>query len=670
MAGRSYPARLLSAAVGYIILAGTFTWPLPLHLQTHLLGSPGGDTGVYVWNLWIFRHELLRHGHLPFSTEHVFAYTGGADFSLHNYTPIAGLLGMPLIGMLGVVGAFNLVLLASVASSGLAMFVLGRRLGLAPISAWLAGAVFMAAPAFTARETVHLSLVMAAPLPLFLWALLRTLESKRVKDAVVTGVLVAVATYCDAYFGVYCALMGAFLVAWRFGSISIPKRAAGTRAAARAVDVLIATAVLVVAWRLLNGGTDILVGSIRIKLQTLYNPVLAISCLLAIRAWLTWQPAIRLHDAAGEWRSLCRLGLVSAGVCLALLSPLLAGILLRFTTGRLPGTEIFWRSSPRGVDLLAYLVPNQNHPWFGASTRPWLIPDRPDAFPELIASFSMVALLAIAAALRRRALPTLWLAFTGFFLLLSLGPFVHIGGVNTYIIGPWALLRYVPLIGMARSPSRFAVVAALGLSLLFAFAIEALRQSRVRPRMMWAGVLGAALVLELLPAPRALYSAAVPQVYELIATTSDESGHLLELPSGIRDGTSSMGNFNPASSFFQTRHRRPLVGGYLSRLSRARKEMQRRTPMRRTIYAFSEGRIPPADWIEAARAARESFLRRSCVRFVVLDKARASPELRAFAVEALQLSEIHEDPDYELFQPVDPPPCDPPRLPARRGFRP
>jgi hypothetical protein len=669
MTGRSYPAWLLWAA-GYVLLACAFTWPLPLHLQTHLLGSPGGDTGVYVWNLWIFRHELLQHGHLPFSTEHVFAYSGGADFSLHNYTPIAGLLGLPLIGMIGVVGAFNIVLIASIASSGLAMFILARKLGVPPPAAWLGGAVFMAAPAFTARETVHLSLVMAAPLPLFLWSLLRTLESKGIRDAVVTGLLVAVATYCDAYYGVYCALMGGFVIAWRFGSISIASRAAVTSRIVRFVDILMAAVSLVIAWRLLNGGTDIVVGSLTIKLQTLYNPVLALVCLGAIRAWLTWPPAIRLHDQAGELRRLWRLGVVSAGVCLALLSPVLAGILLRFVNGQLPGTEIFWRSSPRGVDLLAYLVPNQNHPWFGASTRPWLIPDRPEAFPELIASFSLVAVLAIAVAARHRALPRLWVAFTGFFVLLSLGPFVHIGGLNTYVIGPWALLRYVPVIGMARSPSRFGVVAALGLSLLFAFAIEALRQRPVRRRVAWTAVLGAALAFELLPAPRALYSAAVPQVYQLIATTSDESGRLLELPTGIRDGTSSMGNFNPASPFFQTRHRRPMIGGYLSRVSRARKEMQKRAPVLRAIYALSEGRTPPADWIDAARAARDTFLRRSCVRFVVLDKTRALPELRAFAVDVLRLSELHEDPDYELFQPIDPPACDPPRIRSRRGVLP
>ena len=135
---------------------------------------------MYVWNLWIFRHEILRHAHLPFSTEHVFAFSGGADFSLHNYTPIAGLLGMPFIAGLGVVGAFNLVLLFFICSSGLATFLLARRLGLGPVAAWIAGAAFMASPVLTGRQT-RISVVTAAPLPLFLWALLRTLDSQRMK---------------------------------------------------------------------------------------------------------------------------------------------------------------------------------------------------------------------------------------------------------------------------------------------------------------------------------------------------------------------------------------------------------------------------------------------------------------------------------------------------------
>jgi len=659
------------AAGGYAILTCLLTWPLALRLQTHLLGSPGGDTGVYVWNLWIFRHEILRHAHLPFSTEHVFAFSGGADFSLHNYTPIAGLLGMPFIAGLGVVGAFNLVLLFFICSSGLATFFLARRLGLGPVAAWIAGAVFMASPVLTGRQTAHLSLVTAAPLPLFLWALLRTLDSQRMRDALATGLLVAVATYCDAYYGIYCLLMGAFLVAWRFGSVSFGSRAHASRAGTRSVDVLIAVVLVIVAWRVVNGGSDITIGALRIKLQTLYNPVFALTCLVAIRGWLTWRPVIGLHDPSRDLGRLTRLGGLSIGVCLALLSPVLVGLALRAANDQLPGTEVFWRSSPRGVDLLAYLVPNPNHPWFGAATSPWFLPNRPDAFPEFVASFSIAAFVVIAVAAWHRALPRLWVAFTGFFVLLSLGPFVHVAGVNTFVVGPWALLRYVPVIGMARSPSRFAIVAALGLALLLAFAIEELWQRRAMPRRAWAAALTAVLAFELLPAPRALYSAAVPDVYNhIIANVGDESGRLLELPTGIRDGTSSIGNFNPATVFFQTRHRRPLIGGYLSRVSRWRRMINQRSPMLRAIFTLSEGRTPSGEWIADARAARETFLRRSCVRFVVLDKNLASPELQAFAVDALHLAPVHEDASYKLFAPVDPPACDPPQRGRRRGVVP
>src|SRR6476659_226240 len=116
--------RACTIPASFIALACGLTWPLALHLRTHLLGDPTGDTGVYVWNLWIFRHELLRHAHLPFSTEHVFSYTGGADFALHNYTPIAGLLGTPLITFIGVVATFNVVMIALIASTGSTAFAL------------------------------------------------------------------------------------------------------------------------------------------------------------------------------------------------------------------------------------------------------------------------------------------------------------------------------------------------------------------------------------------------------------------------------------------------------------------------------------------------------------------------------------------------------------------
>ena len=109
------------------VLACILTWPLPRHFRTHLLGDPTGDLGNYVWNLWIFRHELLRHGHLPISS-HVFAYS---QFSLQTNTPIAGAVAAPSIGASGEVGMFERCNVNVHAADGyLCVFALARRLGL------------------------------------------------------------------------------------------------------------------------------------------------------------------------------------------------------------------------------------------------------------------------------------------------------------------------------------------------------------------------------------------------------------------------------------------------------------------------------------------------------------------------------------------------------------
>ncbi len=34
-------------------------------------GGPGGDTGVYIWNQWVFQHELLVDRHNPLTTDQV-----------------------------------------------------------------------------------------------------------------------------------------------------------------------------------------------------------------------------------------------------------------------------------------------------------------------------------------------------------------------------------------------------------------------------------------------------------------------------------------------------------------------------------------------------------------------------------------------------------------------
>jgi hypothetical protein len=158
-------SRHIYAVVGYVGAAIAYSWPLPLHLGTHLTGSPAGDTGVYVWNQWVFRHELLVNHSLPYFTDSIFAFTGRANLSLHNYTTFQNLLALPLVDLLGIVATFNVVYLITTVITAYATFLLARHVTGRDAESWLAGLLFAWSPILVTRGMAHFSLVAAAPLP-------------------------------------------------------------------------------------------------------------------------------------------------------------------------------------------------------------------------------------------------------------------------------------------------------------------------------------------------------------------------------------------------------------------------------------------------------------------------------------------------------------------------
>src|SRR5215211_7953670 len=123
---RTTTARLCVLAA-YAAVAVVFTWPLAAHLGTRFTGPVTGDTGVYVWNQWVFQHELLDHRSLPYFTNTLFGPGRIANLSLHNYTTFQNLLALPLIRVLGVVTTFNVVYLIMSVLTAYSAFLLAYR---------------------------------------------------------------------------------------------------------------------------------------------------------------------------------------------------------------------------------------------------------------------------------------------------------------------------------------------------------------------------------------------------------------------------------------------------------------------------------------------------------------------------------------------------------------
>ena len=643
------------ALVAYATVALAFSWPLPLHLSTHLTGDPDGDTGVYVWNQWVFQHELLDHRSQPYFTDTIFASGRHANLGLHNYTTFQNLLALPLQRLLGVVTTFNVILLLMSVITAYATFLLAKRVTGRPPEAWLGGLLFAWSPVLVTRSLGHFSLVAAAPLAIFLLLLVRKDESPweqsfGLRRAFAFGATVWWAASTDVYYAVYCVLIAAVFVLTQVTVIERGSQRSLAPAVRWTLDVLLLTLAGLVVAMLISRGWSFQVFGRPVHMRSLYTPMLVFTTLALVR--VSWQYRISFgsvtrHDV---WQ-FARLTLIAGLVSTALMSPVLYAVTTRILDGRFDLPKIFWRSSPPGTDVLALLLPNPNHPFAPAAAIRWLSM-RPNAYIENVASVPLSGLLVLIVAWQRGwKAPRLWASLTIVFGLLALGPFVTIGGINTYVPGPWAVLRYVPIIGLTRSPTRLTVVMMLAFAVLFVAALTWLGRTYPERRRWMLLVAGLLLALELLPVPRPLYSAAIPTIYRHVAEASGDV-RLLELPFGIRDGTFSVGNATARAQYFQTFHGKPIQGGYLSRVSERRVREARRNVVLDALIVLSEGKALDRAREVALMAEGQAYVARARLGFVVIDRSRVSNTFRDLAVRAFRLQHVESDGPFELYSPI------------------
>jgi hypothetical protein len=633
--------------LGYVVAAIVFSWPLATHLQTHLTGTVDGDTGVYVWNQWVFRRELIENRNLPYFTDVLFGPDHLTDLSLHNYTTFQNVVAVPLAGVFGVVGAFNVVYLLMAVLTAYSTFLLARHVTQRVAESFLAGLIFAWSPVLVTRWMGHFSLVAAAPLAVFLLILMRGDGHERLRDALLLGLTMAWAATTDVYYAIYCLLIGSVFLVARVVSIQPSRRAGRERAVGWGLNVAILCLGGLVLATAISGGWELTVAGRTLRSHSLYTPVLGLTVLALVQLIRKFRWSLA-ELTKTDLRRFAGLTAATAVVGAIFTSPVLYAAAVRIANGEFDTPQIFWRSSPPGVDLLALILPNPNHPLAPDRLMDWLS-ELPNGYHENVASLPLVGIGIVVLAWRGGWRPSRWWAgLMVMFGLLALGPFIHVAGVNTYVPGPWALLRYVPLIGLAHTPARFSIVLTLAFAVVVADALRDLtRRHPDRRRALLAGA-AVLLVAEILPAPLTLHSAEIPPLYRHIAA-APSSLTILEIPYGVRDGVSSVGNFTARTQFFQTAHEKTLMGGYLSRIPQRRVDELRMDPVRRALAILSENRrLRSADETAMLDAAPE-FLRANHIGFVVIDHERTNPTFQGLVIKAFRLRHIETNGSMSLF---------------------
>ncbi len=634
--------------VAFMALSIAWTYPLATRMSSHILGADAGDNVLFVWNFWWTR-VALAEGHSLFYTPYLFA-PAGTDLLLHTHTVVPALIGATLLGTLPTLLAHNVYLIAAVALNAFAAYLLALHVTRSTSSSVCAGIVYGGSPFIAAHLHGHLNLTTAWTLPLIALTAARTVASGSMTWAVAAALLIGLTAYIDYYYALFGVLLTVVLIACELRPVrlSFAGRPRRSTRAITCVSVLLAVCALVLVAIAVTGGVRFTIGGVRVSATTGFNVLQVFWGLLCILAALIARP--RVSVAAGVKQRAVRLARPVAALTLVvagIVSPLAWHGYMLFVSGEYVTQRYLWRSAPSGIDLATVFLGNPFSAWWGGWSR--LLHERfAIDMIESSAWVGVVPLLLCVRAVRhdwhnrdvRR-----WSLVGALFFVWSLGPHLMVFGVNTGFVLPQALLRYVPVISNARIPGRAVVLVYLALAVLSAIAMASLTLRLRRPAAI-VGALLFALLIDYSPPPFPIIELNRPPLYETLRDRP-ERGSVVELPLGVRDGFGERGVLDERVLFQQTIHERPIVGGFVARLSPAIRQYYEDDALLAGFLDLSEGR-PAADHLPRAAVA-ERLLRRNGVRFVVLDRRTASPALVTYVETDLPLELIGHDERRSLY---------------------
>lgn len=280
---------------------------------------------------------------------------------------------------------------------------------------------------------------------------------------------------------------------------------------------------------------------------------------------LRWRA--RVHIARAMWKAI----LAGTIAFLIVAAPVIVPVVLLGSRGaaavHIGGAEEYV------ADALAYVLPSPFHPVWGHALQhvyAGLTGNLAESvvFPTFTVWFLALTALRTAPRESRR-----WWALALVFLVLSLGPSLHVGGHVLRLPLPKLVLDRIPWVWGARAASRFAIAAQLALALAAGLGLQAAVRrmndmndaKTARGRGRRRGVVGLAIAgfaFECIAWPFPVTRIEIPAPYALVGAlgTAPELTTLLEIPP-VHAG-------DRVYQLYQTVHGQPLLGGRLARVPR------------------------------------------------------------------------------------------------------
>jgi len=187
----------------FLAVAAAWWWPLPLHLLDGQLERPPLDSAYNQWLLGWGSHALITDPLHYFDANAYHPHRGVLAWGDHLFG--LALLAVPLRPLLGLVGAYNVLLLASTAASGYTCHLLVRQLTGRRAVSVLAGALWVVG-FYRTLEYSHLQVLSTQWVPLVFLFAERLRRRHRWLDAAGLAVSAWLVLATNVYLAVYTVL--------------------------------------------------------------------------------------------------------------------------------------------------------------------------------------------------------------------------------------------------------------------------------------------------------------------------------------------------------------------------------------------------------------------------------------------------------------------------------
>jgi hypothetical protein len=403
--------------------------------------------------------------------------------------------------------------------------------------------------------------------------------------------------------------------------------------------------------------------------------------LLALVGYMRWQLLILavflivlylLYSLIGErrrWDRRVMGGLALMGaVALALMTPALLPLVREVLASDSAGELYIVSASDPEQDLLAWIVPQHQHPLGGlfASVFPGYGQNEARAHHSAFVGYVAVALGVVGVVKQRGRRETwFWMGLAVVCFVFALGPYLQFDGVEyPHIPLPYRLIDWLPPVQMLRHPHRFTALLGLPVAVLAGYGASALNTWSMRrhrgkgasgPFPPWWGrlggggfashifeaaitvLLGALILVDYLSIPTDMVSARVPAFYTALAGEPGDFA-IVGLP-GKRQITERY-------MFYQTVHCRPLLSGHVSRLPPQAMAFADSVPLVAGAYRSSAGGIDtqlPGISRQLAALSEAGF------RYVVVHKELAPAALVDEWQSYLVIAPRYEDDEVAVY---------------------